>query len=146
MLFGFRTLGGSREPCIRWRFRSLHEKGQFWGGKGHSIVKYRDLYGHLCKNSWTDRDAVCVVGSDELKESCVRWGPEVLRNVAMAKIGNQCWGAICYNWLCGITLVVWMLATRCLILGVGFWGQAIWWRHSQYRVFKGCCHGREVWD
>jgi len=28
-----------------------------------------------------------------------------------------------------------------LILGVGFRGQAIRWRHSRFRGSKGCCHG-----
>ena len=35
-------MGGAREPYIRWGFRSPHGKGQFCGGKGHYIVKYRD--------------------------------------------------------------------------------------------------------
>ena len=35
------------------------------------------------------------------------------------------------KFLIGITLAVWQLATRCLILGVGFWGQAIQLRHSR---------------
>jgi len=34
-------------------------------------------------NGRTDRDAVWVVGSDWPKESCVRWGLQVLRDVAM---------------------------------------------------------------
>ena len=33
--------GGPKEPCVRWRSRSPHGKGQFLGG-GHPIVKYRD--------------------------------------------------------------------------------------------------------
>jgi len=41
--------------------------------------------------------------------------------------------------------VVWYLATRCLILGVGFRGQAIWWRHSRFWGYKGCCHGNHFW-
>jgi len=32
-----------------------------------------------------------------------------------------------------------------LILGVGFRGQAIWWRHSRFRGSKGCCHGNHFW-
>jgi len=32
-----------------------------------------------------------------------------------------------------------------LILGVGFRGQAIWWRHSQFWGSKGCCHGNHFW-
>jgi len=30
-----------------------------------------------------------------------------------------------------------------LILAVGFWGQAIQWRHSQDWVSKGGCHGNQ---
>jgi len=32
-----------------------------------------------------------------------------------------------------------------LILGVGFRGQAIRWRHSRFRGSKGCCHGKHFW-
>jgi len=45
-----------------------------------------------------------------------------------------------------ITSAVWQLATRCLILGVGFRGQAIQWRHSRDRESKGRCHGNQFWD
>jgi len=41
---------------------------------------------------------------------------------------------------------VWQLATRCLILGVGFRGQAIQWKHSRDRGSKGRCHGIQFWD
>jgi len=40
------------------------------------------------------------VGSDEPKESCVRWGPRVLRDVAMA---TNVWLSIGYNFGCMIT-------------------------------------------
>jgi len=36
-------------------------------------------------------------------------------------------------------------ATHCLILGVGFRGQGIRWRHSRCRGSKGCCHGNHFW-
>jgi len=32
-----------------------------------------------------------------------------------------------------------------LILGVGFRGQAIRWRHSRFQGSKGCCHGNHFW-
>jgi len=53
----------------------------------------------------------------------VRWDPEVLRNIAIAtNVGTQfaITGSVGYNFGCMISL-----ATGCLILGVGFWGQAI---------------------
>jgi len=54
-----------------------------------------------------------------------------LRDVAMATI----------FWLS----VVWYLATRCFILGVGFQGKAIRWRHSGDRVSTGRSHGNHFW-
>jgi len=38
------------------------------------------------------------------------------------------------------------LQLHCLILGAGFRGQAIQWRHSRDRGCKGCCHGNQFWD
>jgi len=59
-----------------------------------------------------------------------------LRDVAMATTFDIWWA---------ITSVVWWLATRCLILGVGFRGQAIRWRHSRFPVSKGRCHRNHFW-
>jgi len=42
--------------------------------RGNSVTLYSigTPYGHLCKNGCTDRDAICVEGSDGPMESCVR--------------------------------------------------------------------------
>ena len=45
---------------------------------------------------------------------------------------SWCGGGAGKLWI-NITSAVWQLATPCLILGVGFWGQAIQWRHSRDR-------------
>jgi len=45
-----------------------------------------------------------------------------------------------------VTSAVWQLATCYLILLVGFWGQAIQWRHSQDRGSKERCHSNQFWD
>jgi len=68
-------LGWAREPCIRWGSISPHGKGQFWGGeRGIPLYSIWRVCAHLCKNGWTDRDAVWFVGLAGPKESCVRWG------------------------------------------------------------------------
>jgi len=68
--------GGPREPCIRWGSRSPHGKRQFWGGKWHPIVKYRDtLWSSIerclnlsrCRLGW---------GLGKSREPCIRWGPD----------------------------------------------------------------------
>ena len=64
-------------------------------------------------------------------------GPEVLRDVAMAtNFGTQfaITGFVGCNFGC-------MIPTRCLSLGMGFRGQAIRWRHRQFRGSKGRFHG-----
>ena len=60
---------GSRSP-------HAHEKGQIFGGEWASHCKFRHTLrsGHLCKDGWTARDGIWVVGSDSPKESWVRWG------------------------------------------------------------------------
>jgi len=55
------------------------------------------------------------------------------------------WGTLPWQPLFGfwwaITSVVWQLAARYLILGMGFRGQAIWWSHSRFPGFQARCHG-----
>ena len=36
-------LGGPKEPCIRWGFKSPIGRGNFLGGKGRPLVKYMDI-------------------------------------------------------------------------------------------------------
>jgi len=52
------------------------------------------------------------------------------------------WLSVGYNFSYMIT----SLGTCCFILGVGFWEQAIQWRHGWDWVSKGCCHGNQFWD
>ena len=60
-------------------------RGNFFRERGVSLFTITGiLYGHLCKNGCTDRDAVWVVGSHWPKESCVNRGPQKLRDFAMA--------------------------------------------------------------
>jgi len=55
-------LGEPKEPRRRWRYRSPG-KGQFWGGRAcrHAPTCPTTLWRELCKNGWTDRDAVWLV-------------------------------------------------------------------------------------
>jgi len=48
----------------------LMGRGNFKGGKGEPLECIATLYGHLCKNGWTDRGAIWVVCLDGPKESC----------------------------------------------------------------------------
>jgi len=52
-----------------------HANGQFWGVKGWPIVKCRTVCRELCKNSWSDRDAVWDAEWSWPKEACIGWGP-----------------------------------------------------------------------
>jgi len=73
----------------------------------------------------------------------VRWGPEVLRDVAMAtNFGTRfaITGSVAYK-------------VGCVVAGdtlfdsrLGFWCQAIGLRHSRDRVSKGRCHSNQFWD
>jgi len=85
-----------------------------------------------------------------------RWGrpyrrwrgshPSPLRSVGCA-LGVGLWvGQVNFESIGSITSVVWQIATRCLILGVGFRGQAIQWRHGRDRGPKRRCHGNQFWN
>jgi len=111
-------------------------EGAILRGKGAPPIKYRDtLQSSVLKRPNRSRcHLVCGVGWP--KESCVSWGPLVLRDVAMAtNFGTQfaITGFVGYNFGCVIAS---------LILGVGIRGQAI----QSPQVPKGRCHGNQFWD
>jgi len=60
--------GGPRELCTRWGSRYPMESGNFEGGKGVPLSSTGTLRGHLCKNGWTNRDDIWIVGLDGPKE------------------------------------------------------------------------------
>jgi len=97
------------EPRIRWGSRSPMGRGNF-AGKGRPIVKYRNT--HLCKDGWTDRDAVWLWDRTGPRNRVLDGSPQVPRDVVMAtnfgtKIG-----------------FVWPIATRLLVMeGVWMVGQ-----------------------
>jgi len=101
----FGDLGGPKEPCIRWGSRSPMGRGNFEGGKGRPIVKYRDSL-QSSVQKWPNRSR-CRLGCG------LRWaqgivlygGPAVLREVAMAtNFGTQfaITGFVGYNFGCMI--------------------------------------------
>jgi len=61
------------------------------------------------------------------------------------QLSPWCGGGAGKFWI-DISSAVWQLVTRCLILWVGFRGQAIQWRHSRARGSKGRCHGNQFWE
>jgi len=68
------NFGGPREPRIRWGSRSPGERA-ILRGKGVSHCKVLGtLCDCLCKNSWTNRDAVWVEDWGWPREPCIRWG------------------------------------------------------------------------
>ena len=67
------------------------------------------------------------------------WGPPPTSEIC-CPLGV--WGGAGKLWIY-ITSAVWQLATRCLILGLGFPGQAIQWSHSRDRGSKGRCYGNQ---
>jgi len=51
-------------------------RGDFEERRGLPLWSIGTFGGHLCKNGWTDPDAVCAVDSSGPKEACVRWGTD----------------------------------------------------------------------
>jgi len=58
-------LSGPKEPCIKLGVQIT--QGVIFRGKGHAQAFLTRLCHELCKNGWTDRDAIWVVDSG-------RWG------------------------------------------------------------------------
>jgi len=89
---------GPREPCIRWRSRSSHGKGQFVGGKGRPIVKYRDAR-RLSVQKWLNRSRCHLgCGLGWAQGIVLDQGPQVLRDVVMATIFGFWWAIILLVW------------------------------------------------
>jgi len=62
MLFGLRTWVVARNHVFDGG-PDLPMRRAILRGKGRPSVKYGTLCGHLCKNGWTSRDAVWVIGA-----------------------------------------------------------------------------------
>jgi len=105
-------LCGPREPCIRWGCRSPYWKGQFWGGKGRPIVKYRDT---LCENGWAYWDAMWVMGSDWPEQSSTRWGPWSPCRKGKVKYRNAVLCAV--PWRCRLEFGIGGLKEACITWG-----------------------------
>ena len=100
---------GATIPNLRlvWRRRYLPYRFQrYWMTLCHE----------LCKNGWTDRDAVWVVDSGGSKKACIRWGAH-WRHLANTIEPSMCGGDAVY---CQITLT-----TCCNIFSLTFTGQAV---------------------
>jgi len=63
--------GWPKEPRITWGPDGSIGRGNFEEETGKPLYSIGTLRGHLCKNCWTDRGAVLVVGSHGPKASCV---------------------------------------------------------------------------
>jgi len=77
------------EPLLNWG-PDIPMGQAILRGKGRPILKYRDTLRSPVQKR-LNRSKCCLgVGLGELKESCIRWGPEVLRDVAVAtNFGTQ---------------------------------------------------------
>jgi len=79
-------------------------KENFEGKKGRPVVKYRDTLRTSSVQKGLNRSRCRLgYGSDGQWKSCVRWGPEALRDVAMAtNFGTQfaITGFMGYNFSC----------------------------------------------
>ena len=78
-----------------------HGKGRCWGGRTCLMTLWREL----CKNGWTDRDAVWVMDSGGPKEACIRWGCRspckgaILRGNDVAGMPNDILPWAVHKWL-----------------------------------------------
>jgi len=63
----------TKEPSIRWGSRSPMRRGNLKGESG-LLQSIATFCCELCKNGWTDRDAVWDLDSGGPKEACNRWG------------------------------------------------------------------------
>jgi len=50
-----------------------HKRGNYEGESGDPLESIGTLYRELCKNGWTDRDAVWDMDPGGPKEPCIRW-------------------------------------------------------------------------
>jgi len=54
----------------------LLDGGTDFEGERHAPTCSTTLWCELCKNVWTNQDAVSIMDSGGPKEACIRWGPD----------------------------------------------------------------------
>ena len=74
MPFGLRTRVGPRNHVLDG-VQIPTVRGNFEEEDGHAPTSPTILFRELCKNGWTDRDAVWVMDSDRLEEACIKLAP-----------------------------------------------------------------------
>ena len=97
MPFGLGTRVGPKNHVLDGGPDPPMGMGNFEEGKGRPIVKYRDTLRSSVQKRPNRSRCHLGCGLGWPKESCVRWGPAMLRDDAMAtKFGTK----IAINWLC----------------------------------------------
>jgi len=112
-------------------------RGNFEGKSG-PIVKYIDILRSSVQKGLNRSRYRLSLGSDVPKESCVRWGPKVLRDVAMA---TAFWLLMGYNFGC-------MIASDMLLDSWGefsnflaFYIRGAQWHHLANTTKQSVCCG-----
>jgi len=97
--------GGPKEPCIRWGSRSPDANGQFWGGKGRPIVKYRDTLRSSVPKCLNRSRCRLGCGLGWVQGIALDGGAALLRDVTMATNFRTQFAITCvvgYNFGCMI--------------------------------------------
>jgi len=162
MPFGLRTRVGPRNHVLDEGPDPTMQRGNFEGGRGGPLLSIGTLYGHVCKNSWTNRDAILVMDSGGPKEACIRWGQDppcegaILRGKrtclhmpydtlpwAVQKWLNQsiyCLG--CGGWAKGSTsTIVFTRWRQCALTGRHIGAMRAHWRHLANMIEPSVCSG-----
>jgi len=119
-----------------------HGKGQFWGGKGHPIVKYRDTLQSSMQKRLNRSRCHLGCGLGWAVGIVLDGGPVMLKDVAMAtNFGTK----IAINLLC-VNNSDWAIS-----YGGGLSGRPTECRYCWYPAPKGWCHGNHflafyIWD
>jgi len=132
---------GPKEPCIRWGSRSPMRSGNFEGGEGRPIVKYRDT------------ELICAKMAELMVITFGLWAQTGPRNHKLDRVQIPPWeGAI--FWETGAHCKIWGLsAMSCaktaepVDLPFGLWTRVDQRKHKFSRIRQVapmCPHGRAM--
>jgi len=134
MPFGFWAWMGPRNSCVRWHPDPFVGRCSFEGGKYGPLWSIGTCCHELCKNCWTDHDAIRVDDSGGPGNYVLDGGPAPLMGIAILGRGGE---SAALSWSrCRLFGLRWVQGSMCQV--------GAHWRHLANTMELFVCGGDAV--